>query len=254
MRDDHGHPQGQGIPTQLPTTALAASLGDERDHSRRPYRLWYPACIFTYRNKMPVRRRRIDVVLTALLYALLASSGFFVGVLVWLITEPPRRLVAAIVAFGGGVLVSALTFDLMEEAKGSTAYVIMGFLAGALIYVLADLALERMAGEGIAQARGSGSRERISERRAHPRNHGAGGDRGHSAAGRGSVGWDPGERGDWDRVGQRGDWPRSGAAVGGLSRQCTGEHQQRGPDAAGRSLARVHCRGLGGGDGGLRAG
>lgn len=85
--------------------------------------------------------------LTAVLYGLLASSGFFIGVLAGLIAEPPRRLVAAIMAFGGGVLVSALTFDLMEEAEaeGSAAYVIGGFLVGALIYVLADLALERMA-------------------------------------------------------------------------------------------------------------
>ncbi len=85
--------------------------------------------------------------LTAVLYGILASSGFFVGVLVGLVTAPPRRLVAAIMAFGGGVLVSALTFDLMEEARveGNTAYVIGGFLTGALIYVLADLALERMA-------------------------------------------------------------------------------------------------------------
>ncbi len=85
--------------------------------------------------------------LTAVFYGLLASSGFFVGVTVGLVAEPPRRLVAAIMAFGGGVLVSALTFDLMEEAQveGSTAYVIGGFLAGALIYVLADVALERLA-------------------------------------------------------------------------------------------------------------
>ena len=85
--------------------------------------------------------------LTAVLYGLLACAGFFVGVLVGLVTRPPQRLVAAIMAFGGGVLVSALTFDLMEEAsaEGSPTYVIVGFLAGALIYVLADLALERMA-------------------------------------------------------------------------------------------------------------
>ncbi len=85
--------------------------------------------------------------LTAMLYGLLASSGFFVGGLVGLVTAPPRRLVAAIMAFGGGVLVSALTFDLMEEAsvEGNAAYVIVGFLTGALIYVMADLALERMA-------------------------------------------------------------------------------------------------------------
>jgi ZIP family zinc transporter len=84
---------------------------------------------------------------TAVLYGLLASSGFFVGILVGLTITPPRRVIAAIMAFGGGVLVSALTFDLMEEAatEGSTAHVIGGFLTGALFYVLADLALERIA-------------------------------------------------------------------------------------------------------------
>ena len=85
--------------------------------------------------------------LIAVLYGLLACSGFFVGVGIGLVVAPPRRLVAVIMAFGGGVLVSALTFDLMAEAEaeGNTAYVIAGFLTGALIYVLADVALERMA-------------------------------------------------------------------------------------------------------------
>ena len=84
---------------------------------------------------------------TAVLYGLLSSSGFFVGVLVGLVVEPPRRLVATIMAFGGGVLVSALTFDLMAEAEaeGGPAYVVVGFLVGALLYVLADVALERLA-------------------------------------------------------------------------------------------------------------
>jgi len=31
-------------------------------------------------------------------------------------TKPPRRLLAVVIAFGAGVLVSALTFDLMGEA------------------------------------------------------------------------------------------------------------------------------------------
>jgi len=85
--------------------------------------------------------------LTAVVYGLLASSGFLVGVLVGLVVSPPRRVVAVVMAFGGGVLVSALTFDMMAEAEaeGNTAYVIAGFLAGALLYVLADVALERMA-------------------------------------------------------------------------------------------------------------
>ena len=54
---------------------------------------------------------------------------------------------AGVVAFGAGVLVSALTFELMREAfdTGGAAYAITGFLLGALIYVVADVGLERMA-------------------------------------------------------------------------------------------------------------
>jgi zinc transporter, ZIP family len=86
-------------------------------------------------------------VATALLYGLAASSSFIVGVLIGLVANPPRRVVASVTAFGAGVLVSALSFELMQEAfaEGGAAYVITGFLTGAVLYVLADVALERMA-------------------------------------------------------------------------------------------------------------
>ncbi len=85
--------------------------------------------------------------LTALLYGVLASSSLLLGATIGLVTTPPRRLVAGVVAFGSGVLVSALTFELMEEAftEGSPAFTIGGFLLGAVIYVVADVLLERMA-------------------------------------------------------------------------------------------------------------
>ncbi len=85
--------------------------------------------------------------LTALLYGVLASSSLLLGAAIGLVTSPPRRLVAAVVAFGSGVLVSALTFELMEEAfiEGIPAFTIGGFLLGAVIYVAADVALERLA-------------------------------------------------------------------------------------------------------------
>ena len=51
--------------------------------------------------------------ITAAIYGLLASSGFVIGVILGLITTPPRRLVASVIAFGSGVLVVALTFELM---------------------------------------------------------------------------------------------------------------------------------------------
>ena len=84
---------------------------------------------------------------TALLYGSLASSSFVVGVVLGLFTSPPRRIVAGVIGFGAGVLVSALTFDLMREAfdTGGAWYAVGGFLLGAVIYVLADVVLERMA-------------------------------------------------------------------------------------------------------------
>jgi ZIP family zinc transporter len=61
-----------------------------------------------------------------------AAAGFFLKV--------PERLIAAIMAFGSGVLISALSFELMDEAYrqggfGATAY---GFLGGAAVYTAAN--------------------------------------------------------------------------------------------------------------------
>jgi len=53
--------------------------------------------------------------LQAALYGVLASSGLLMGAVIGLLVEPPRRLVAAIMAFGCGVLVSALTFELTQD-------------------------------------------------------------------------------------------------------------------------------------------
>lgn len=85
--------------------------------------------------------------LTAVVYGLLASSGLVIGPILGLVFSPPRRFVASVIAFGSGVLVSALTFELMEEAfdKGSVAHLSGGFLAGALIYVGMDYLLDRLA-------------------------------------------------------------------------------------------------------------
>jgi ZIP family zinc transporter len=52
---------------------------------------------------------------TAAIYGLLAGSSFVVGVLLGLATKPPCQPLAVVIAFGAGVLVSALTFDLMGE-------------------------------------------------------------------------------------------------------------------------------------------
>lgn len=84
---------------------------------------------------------------TALLMGLLASSAFPLGVLVGLVFRIPRRLLASIIAFGAGVLVVALTGELMTEASegGYVVWAVAGLMTGSLIYISIDQLLERAA-------------------------------------------------------------------------------------------------------------
>jgi len=92
-------------------------------------------------------RYRLLVLLQAALYGVLASSGLLIGAAIGVLVEPPRRIVAGIMAFGCGVLVSALTFELTAEAfeTGSEPFVVGGFLSGAVIYVITASILDRLA-------------------------------------------------------------------------------------------------------------
>lgn len=68
-----------------------------------------------------------------------------VGALVaWSVTVP-RTAVASVMAFGAGVLISALSFDLVDEAEtqGGLVATAAGFLGGAVVYVLLNVALAR---------------------------------------------------------------------------------------------------------------
>jgi zinc transporter, ZIP family len=49
-------------------------------------------------------------------WGLVASSALLIGAVLGYLVRVPRRLIAAIMAFGAGVLISALAFELMEEA------------------------------------------------------------------------------------------------------------------------------------------
>lgn len=85
----------------------------------------------------------IPVWLQAGLWGLLAGAALLVGAAIGYWCRVPRRFIAAVMAFGSGVLLSALSFELMEEAYeiggfGSTA---VGFLGGAVVFTVANLAL-----------------------------------------------------------------------------------------------------------------
>lgn len=81
--------------------------------------------------------------LEAGLWGLLAGSALLLGAAVGYFTRVPQRLVAAVMAFGSGVLISALSFELVEEAyrRGGFGAVAVGFLGGAAVYTAANYAL-----------------------------------------------------------------------------------------------------------------
>lgn len=84
-------------------------------------------------------------VLQAGLWGALAGGALLLGAAVaWFVRVPPR-LVAAVMAFGSGVLLSAVAFELVEEAYGGggLAPTVLGFALGAVLYTAADAALAR---------------------------------------------------------------------------------------------------------------
>ena len=74
--------------------------------------------------------------LAAGLWGLLAGSALLLGAAAGFAVALPERLIAGIMAFGAGVLISALSFDLMDEAyhRGGFDSTAVGFLAGATVY------------------------------------------------------------------------------------------------------------------------
>jgi ZIP family zinc transporter len=76
----------------------------------------------------------------------LAGAALLIGAAIAWFVHVPRAVVAGIMAFGSGVLISALAFDLVQEAErtGGTGPTVLGFLAGAIAYVVANITLDRV--------------------------------------------------------------------------------------------------------------
>ena len=96
----------------------------------------------------------------AFLWGLVVGSGLLVGAGTSYFFNLPHRLIAAVMGFGGGVLISVLAFVLTEEAyiHGGFTSSATGFLAGAIIFSTANWLLS---------GRGAKHRKRCSECIAH---------------------------------------------------------------------------------------
>ena len=83
--------------------------------------------------------------LTALLYGLAASSALAIGAAIGARFTAPRQLTGVLLAFASGALISALAFELFEEAfeLGGAVRSGLGLLAGAAAFVALDTGLDR---------------------------------------------------------------------------------------------------------------
>jgi len=81
----------------------------------------------------------------ALFWGIISGGALLLGTLFGYRFNIPSRIIAAIMAFGSGVLISALCFELMDEAlsQGGPGAASLGFAAGALIYTGANWVLAR---------------------------------------------------------------------------------------------------------------
>ena len=79
------------------------------------------------------------------LWGLVAGLPLLAGAGIAYFIQVPQRLIGAVMAFGSGLLISALSFELMDEAfkKGGFNATALGFLGGAAVYTLANWLLAK---------------------------------------------------------------------------------------------------------------
>ena len=91
----------------------------------------------------------MSLAIQAGLWGLLGGSALLIGAALGYVVDLPQRVIAAIMSTGAGVLISAVAFDLMDEAyrQGGFASTAAGFLGGAVIYTAANVVIARSGGK-----------------------------------------------------------------------------------------------------------
>jgi zinc transporter, ZIP family len=87
--------------------------------------------------------------LEAALWGAVGGASLVIGAIVGLVAAPSQRVIGLVMAFGAGVLISALAFELTQEAfrRGGADAVALGLATGALSFFAADRAVDRRGGD-----------------------------------------------------------------------------------------------------------
>jgi ZIP family zinc transporter len=90
-------------------------------------------------------------------WGLLAASSLVIGAIVAIRFHIGLRAIGLIMGFGAGVLISAVAFDLIEEATAKSTgngWPVGGFFAGCLVFFGGDRLIDRLGGGGRKHAKG----------------------------------------------------------------------------------------------------
>jgi ZIP family zinc transporter len=87
-------------------------------------------------------------------WGFVAGSSLVLGAAIALAARPGHRVVGLTMAFGAGMLITSVSYELVGDAvaEGDTGGIAVAMLLGALVFVAGDMAIDRVGGDrpGIA--------------------------------------------------------------------------------------------------------
>ena len=87
---------------------------------------------------------------SSLLFGAVASSALIIGAAIGVRFELPKRLLAILLSFAAGALITALSFELFEDSyeRGGIWLAAVGLFAGAIVFTVLSALLDRWAQAG----------------------------------------------------------------------------------------------------------
>jgi ZIP family zinc transporter len=85
---------------------------------------------------------------TATFWGLVGGAALLVGALLGVYARASNRVIGIVMAFGAGVLISAVAFELTEDAyrSGGATPVVVGLVSGSLVFFVGDWLIDRRGG------------------------------------------------------------------------------------------------------------